>query len=408
MAYQIKHFIASDGERFSQLYDTEAGGFPLYYPTAFITRVVRTECTHETQKVYLEALKRVCEWEHQQGISLTERLQRKDFLRQYEMDTLVKHLSASRRESNGEVISRRKANAYIIYAAKYIRWLTGEVITGIDTNTKASIDEQDEALKLRIARKQGSKAANAQRILASKLPDWTRKSLLDLFADPLQAVKKPADKGPRMRNILMLRVLYETGMRRGELLSLKLANFIEAIDGESAQLLIERNHHDAFDTRANQPVAKTNGRIVDISLEAERQLIDYLERWRPSTESDFVFVNHREGRFHGKPVTQTGFNSALEKLRELYPELTPLHPHLLRHDWNYRFSQEAESKGMDKEEERTLREQLMGWTSNSKMSLLYDQRHIQERASEVGRKIASDTMNREAKNGQEHSSRRNP
>ncbi|XGA78617.1 site-specific integrase [Halomonas sp. CH40] len=394
MAYTIKHFIAADGERFSQIYDAETGGFPLYYPTGYIARSVRSRVTHETQKVYLEAIKRLCEWEAQQGTALTVRFQRREFLHQFEIDGLVRHLFASRRGGNGEVISRQKANTYIVCAAKYLRWLTDEVITDINADVKAAIDQQHDALMSAVARKRGSKSANNQSILAMRLPDEATEALLELFADPLQGVQKNADKEPRMRNIIMLRILYEAGMRRGELLSLKLSNFVEAIDGESAQLQIERNHHDAFDSRVRQPVAKTLGRIVSISAEAEQQLIAYRDYWRPNTSSDFLFVNHRAGRSQGKPVTETGFNSALDKLKEMFPALELLHPHLLRHDWNYRFSQEADRKGMDFETERVIREMLMGWVPNSDMSFLYNQRHTQEQANEVGRRIASDSEKR--------------
>lgn len=43
------------------------------------------------------------------------------------------------------------------------------------------------------------------------------------------------------------------------------------------------------------------------------------------------------------------------------------------------------------EEERTHREQLMGWITGSNMSKIYNQRHIQEKSHEIGLKVASDT-----------------
>lgn len=394
MTYTIKHFIASDGERFSQLYDAREGGFPLYYPTSYVARSIRPRTTNGTQRVHLEALKRVCEWEARQQVPLAVRFQQRAFLHQSEIDDLTKHLSASRRKKNGQVISRNKANTYIAYAARYLRWLADEVITATNADVKVAIDKQYDALLSAVERKRGSSSARDQRILAMRLPDETTQVLRDLFEDPLLGVQKDGDKGPRIRNVIMLRILYETGMRSGELLSLKLVSFAEAIGGESAQLRIERNHHDQFDSRVRQPVAKTLGRIVNISAEAEQQLIAYVEHWRPSTSSAFLFVNHRAGRSQGTPVTETGFYSAREKLKEAFPALSPLHPHLLRHDWNYRFSRYADENKLDFESERVIREMLMGWQPNSKMSLLYNQRHIQERSNEIGRKIASDTINR--------------
>lgn len=408
MKLTIKHFIAADGERFSHLYDAVAGSFPLYYPTAYISRSVRTGCTHETQKVHLEAIKRVCEWDAENGVSMVARFECREFLRQSEIDGLIRHLTASRRGAKGEVISRNKANTFIAYAANYLCWLADEVITDKNCDVIAAINRQNKAIMSAVARKKGSHSASAQRILALKLPDKTRTVLLELFKDPLKGVEKRADLGPRQRNVIMLRILYETGMRRGELLSLKFSNFFEAIGDASAQLQIERNHHDLFDSRVRQPVAKTLGRIVNVSFEAEQQLIAYRDFWRPDSESEFLFVNHRAGRSQGKPVTETGFNSALEKIRETFTALEGLHPHLLRHDWNYRFSQRADEDGLTFEDERVMRESLMGWKPNSEMSWLYNQRHIQEKTNEIGCQIASDTMKKSNKNDQAPNRDSNP
>jgi len=395
MKYTIKHFMAADGERFSQLYDAQAGGFPLYYPTAYIARSVRPRCTHGTQKVHLEAIKRVSEWESEQELALDERFQTKEFLRQFEIDKLVRHLAASRRSSTGEGISRHKANTYIMYAAAYLRWLANEVISDVNADVKAAIDQQHEAMLSTLSRKRGSSSARKQHIYSIHLPEDTSQALLNLFEEPLLGVQKYADKGPRIRNVIMLRILYETGMRRGELLSLKLQNFIESIGGESAKLKIERNHHDQFDSRVQQPVAKTLGRFANISAETERWLIAYRDCWRPSTDNEFLFLNHRKGRYQGMPVSETGFNSALEKLKDIIPALRPLHPHLLRHDWNYRFSQKADKEMLEFETERTLREMLMGWAPNSSMSLIYNQRHIQKQANAIGNMIAADSAKKD-------------
>lgn len=395
MTFTIKHFTSSDGERFSQLYEKGGDGFPLYYPTAYIARSVRPSTTHATQLVYLEAIKRVCEWEKNREIVLATRFQRREFLKQPEIDCLVRRLTASRKSGHENVISRQKSNTYIVYAAKYLRWLAVESITEVSADIKASIDRQHKQLESTVARKRGSSSASKQRILAKRLLGETTKVLIGLFNDPLQGVIKNGDKGPRIRNIIMLRILYETGMRRGELLSLKIQDFVESIGGASSQLRIERNHNDRFDSRVRQPVVKSLGRIVNISAETEQQLFDYLCNWRPSTDSEFIFVNHRLGRSHGKPVSETGFNSAMEQLKKSFPPLAPLHPHLLRHDWNYRFSQKSDLKKLDFETERTIREMLMGWRPNSEMSLLYNLRHIQEKMLRISSEIASDTTKKD-------------
>ncbi|MNY35446.1 hypothetical protein D3C86_1698510 [compost metagenome] len=160
---------------------------------------------------------------------------------------------------------------------------------------------------------------------------------------------------------------------------------------------IERNHNDKFDNRLNQPVAKTVGRRLPISESLEEQIIEYLTNWRAEvigvefTDEAFIFVVHRGGRSQGKALPKTSFNTGLTHLKKYFHSINPVHPHLLRHDWNYRFSKEADSQSLPLEEERTLREQLMGWMPDSPMSRIYNLRHIEEKSFEIGRRIASDT-----------------
>ncbi|KII37171.1 integrase [Pseudomonas fluorescens] len=398
MKYTIKTFIANGGERFSQLYDADTPGFPLFYPTAFISRSIRPSTTHETQKVYLAAIKRVCEWESRRHIDLSKRFHSRKFLSTAEVDDLTSYLRARKSSGKGDVISNTKYNTYLAYAAGYIRWLTQEVITDFNTyDVRDAVKEQNSKLLGRKRRKAGSKAAREQRIITLKLRAESRNQLLDLFDRPFDNLLLPRNSGARLRNVVMLRALYETGMRFGELLSLKLKHFIEAAGGDSAYLDIERNHHDEFDTRLHQPVAKTLGRRVPISEGLEQQLIEYRNNWRAEilnvgfSEEDFIFVVHRRGRSQGQALPKTAFGTGIASLKRVFNAIIPVHPHLLRHDWNYRFSQLVDSEAIPFEEERTLREQLMGWVPGSTMSRRYDRRHIEEKSHEIGRKIASDT-----------------
>jgi len=191
-------------------------------------------------------------------------------------------------------------------------------------------------------------------------------------------------------------------MRRGELLSLKLRNLLESTGGAGARLVIQRNHGDEYDTRINQPVAKTQGRTVPITTALEQQLIEYIVEYRADVPSvgfddqDFVFVTHRGRRGQGKPLSISNFDQAVAELRKLFPALGPLHPHLLRHDWNYRFSKTV--KELKKEEKlstkraRELREILMGWSEGSEMSLRYNLRQLQEESWSIGLQIAGDSI----------------
>lgn len=398
MMFTIKTFAAHDGERFSQIYQKDSLCFPLFYPTAYIARAVRSSATHETQKVYLAAIKKICEWEKLSNIDLAENFHKKIFLSAAQIDNLANHLHASKLKTKGNVISSSKYNTYISCAADYLRWLSQTVIT--DSNTieiREMLIDQHNQLTKKKKRKTGSKSANEQYTANIKLEESTRNQLLDLFDAPLTKLARAQDSGQRLRNILMLRILYETGMRRGELLSLKLKNIIESGGSDSAYLEIERNHHDEFDHRLNQPVAKTLGRKVPISPHLEEQIQDYISNWRAEvpragfSDEDFIFIVHRRGKNQGTALPITTFDNGLSELKKLFISFNTLHPHLLRHDWNYRFSKIADIEGLSFQEERTIREQLMGWAPGSDMSRIYNQRHIQEQSHQFGLKIAQDT-----------------
>ena len=397
MKFTVKSFIAGNGERFSQIYsDVEA--FPLFYPTAFIARHVRLRTTSDTQKVYLEAIKRLCEWEVQNNINLAVRFQQQKFLLPHEIDGLVKHLNASRRGRAGQTISESKGNTYISYAAQYLTWLANDVIT--DANhfeVKTLIEVQQKRLVDKQLPKTGSKCAKDRELLSRCLSDQGRKQLQTLWDSPFCNVFRSADRGSRLRTVIMLRILYETGMRRGELLSLKLKNLLESTGGISARLEIERNHHDEYDTRIAQPVAKTAGRIVPLTMEAERQLLEYITSFRADVpnvgfdDEDFIFVTHRAGRGQGKPLSISNADQALASLKKTFSSLRGLHFHLLRHDWNYRFSKAADELNLASVKEEELRRLLMGWSDSSEMPSKYNLRHVQEEGSLIGLQVAGDT-----------------
>lgn len=398
MEYTIKTFITSSGERLSQLYKADEPDLPLFYPTAYIARAVRPSATHETQKVHLAAIRRVCEWESSRNIDLALSFHSRKFLTAAQVDDLANYLRASKLGGKGAVISSPKYNTYVTYTAGYLRWLAQELITDANTpEVREALAAQDTMLLRKKRRKTGSRSARDQRVVSARLSTDARNQLLDLFDQPFEGLRKPQDFGPRLRNIVMLRVLYETGMRAGELLSLKLRNIIEAGGGDSAYLDIERNHHDAIDTRMHQPVAKTLGRKVPISEHLEEQLRNYRDNWRADipmagfSDENFIFIVHRGGRSQGRALPITAFGSGLANLRQSFRTLSQVRPHLLRHDWNYRFSIIADREDMSFEEECTLREQLMGWVPGSPMSIRYNLRHIEEKSQEIGRKIATDT-----------------
>lgn len=103
-------------------------------------------------------------------------------------------------------------------------------------------------------------------------PDRTRyRSLTDRQLQILRtlivpgAAENPFPERLQLRNWLMIEVLLETGIRRGELLKLYTTDTNQG--SQHAYLSINDREHDPGDPRAEEPALKTHGRAVGISTQ---------------------------------------------------------------------------------------------------------------------------------------------
>lgn len=184
----------------------------------------------------------------------------------------------------------------------------------------------------------------------------------------------------QVRNQLMVRWLHDLGVRRGELLGVRVSD----INFQSNEVVITRHADDSVDPRRQQPNTKTNARLLMLDEElteltrkyvmAERRAI------RGARRHEFLFVANGSGA----PLTMAALNKVFVTLRARVPELPKdLSPHVLRHTWNDKFSELMDAKRVPEETEKKLRATLMGWSENSPTASIYTRRHIRRRAQEA-------------------------
>ena len=194
------------------------------------------------------------------------------------------------------------------------------------------------------------------------------------------------------RNELIFRLLCETGIRLGEVLSLRLDN-IET--GNEPTVSVRRTHDDQHDSRAYQPVAKTQERTLGISDKLAKRIYDYVMNDRAATPGanrhPYLLVTHRRGRICGQPLSVSSVsNKIFGSMRGVRPEFAVIHPHSFRHYNNYRFSKKVDehnrrarsgedptiepiSEGL----ELRMRAHMNGHRS-LKSGEAYNQRHVRE------------------------------
>ncbi|WP_434666866.1 site-specific integrase [Aeromonas sp. NJAU223] len=405
MKLQIKHFIAQNGERFSLLYnvdhdDPDHAAFPLFYPTAYVTRNLLGQM-HSSQVEQLQVIKKLYNWAHQErpALDLHHLLLSRQFLTSCQMDSLAAYLL--KKDKKGNTVSRLRYHRSINVAAEYLAWYATEIISNANSPEIAqAITLMKSALNARCGNRQGSTSRQRQAQLTKKLSDEARSTLLNLFQNAENGIKGETQKDSFHRNILALHIMYSTGMRIGEVLGLQLQDFITSSGGEPAYLVVRRNHDAIEDDRIQQPVAKTLNRQLAIDDGLSHKISDYLvQRSKISNvefhDNSYLLVNFMRGSRQGLGVSIQNFNSSLDRLRKKFPTLSEVHPHLLRHDWNFRFSQKATLLKMNEKEERAAREYSMGWVDDSPSSKIYNRRYIEELAFDIGIRIASDTQKKD-------------
>ena len=382
------------GER---IYLPMIDGVPVFYPTYFVTTHLRNN-SPLYQRSVLNDLKMLAMWEYDSNITLTDRITKGIPLTDVEIQSMANFLSYDLSTVNKiftgvkllpTAYHRVKKNTLrnrIKAAKKYFEFLYPLLCKHPEKETQLT----------RLKNKLNGftpRKINSHIDIERHLTEEQLDVLLDKIA-------VGHDENPwgsdviQTRNALMIHTLYETGMRKSELLGL----YIEDIDLSKEVIRIRRRHHDPADPRRHQPHQKTKERDIPVPSALLEALHNYVLNMRGKNEQNkkrrlkhpVLFVSH-SGKTFGAPISISGFESVSKKLIATFPVLQGVHYHLFRHHFNYRFSKMLESsegwKDMSPEEKAKLDEQtradLMGWVPNGVMQKLYNARYYKELANKV-------------------------
>ena len=389
MQLSVRRFQGEGGERFSVLVDDS--GMPLYYPALYVTAELRgASLSINTIDNALSALKAMYAWQDYYGLELESRFKRSELLLPHEIHSLRDFMQkplADTRPRDGKVVpikgrQRRvsKGNQYnrMTVISGYVRFLADRLYPVSQSS--------GEAILSMVARIK----ANRPKIGDKVEQDRSGIHLDDAVLDALEETLRPgnesnpvADHGLQVRNALMFALLRLTGMRRSELLNLRMEDF----DFAKNTLKVVRRADSPDDPRTYQPLVKTRERTFPLIPELMDRIHEYISKCRSKVpgarKHGYLFVIHRSGRTQGWPLSNSGFGKFIATLSSLADEFSELHTHALRHHWNYMFSQRSDKNGMSDEREQKLRSYLMGWSETSSTAGTYNKRHIKEEAGKA-------------------------
>ncbi|QNK70755.1 tyrosine-type recombinase/integrase [Variovorax sp. PAMC26660] len=205
----------------------------------------------------------------------------------------------------------------------------------------------------------------------------------------------------RERNALMLRWFLSLGVRRGELLGVRISD----INFQSHEVLIARRADTPDDPRKFQPNTKTNDRLLslddDLAYQTRQYIIGPRRAARGARQHEYLFVANGSGA----PLTLDALNKVFVGLRKKCLDLpSNLTPHMLRHTWNDLFSALMDKQKVPEETEKRMRSRLMGWAPTSTTAETYTRRHVRRRADVVLLEMQKALRTGEAHGPQEDSS----
>ncbi|MCS4309283.1 integrase [Rheinheimera pacifica] len=396
MAYSVRLIqVESHGDREVIVCDSE--GMPPIDINMYITRYrarsysYRLSLARAITKIYL--------WADERNIDLQERMKSGEFLGFFEMESFKEYLryrvNAPTHSPQSIEIAKNSfigSDTYRRRAVRIINYL--EFLGNVFAGTRKSSDPYAKQMKTFITQfgqllkeHEGLRHTNQRYGLTeeqiAKLLRWV---------DP-QNPQNPFQDRVKLRNQLIVHILLLTGVRDGELLSLRPDALIKKPYGYA--LRVTQNITLELDPRAYPPNVKTYARDIPVSDKIAQMTDTYIrterkQRGRASAKAaPYLFLNTE---LEPKPATIRVVSHICERVRELDPDMfKSLFPHLLRHTFNDLLVLTSELEP-DSEEFKNLQRDLCGWTTDSNQGKTYTRRANELLAAQTLQKIESQFM----------------
>jgi integrase len=173
-----------------------------------------------------------------------------------------------------------------------------------------------------------------------------------------------ATEAVQRRNFVTLMLLLSCGMRRGEVLSLRVQDLF--LRTSTPQVNVTRRPDDPDDGRSPRPSVKRNGRPIPLDRTLAKAIQGYVRTWRnklldnATHDTDYLILSK-----DGRPLSLRGLNGVFERLRELYPEQLPdnFSPHTYRHTFSINFERSCRRAGLSEEQRQHALMYLRGDSS---------------------------------------------
>lgn len=402
--YAVVQVQMASGERMPLLVDAVTG-LGMFDPTGYALYLRDQNRAANTITQAMRSVMLLYEVLDANGIDLLQRIKANELLTLGEIEALVEQCKLKKADRNGIQVGSVDGTVVRLDLAKLKRGLRSRVPPSTVAKGTAVVRAkyiygylkwlQEYAYLQRIPadREQFKKEASmVLQALKARTPSVSKKNsnkrkkgLTHEAEDRLRSIMQPdslenpwTDAFIRERNFLIVALLLATGMRKGELLGVKLDDF----KIRENKIFVARRPDDSEDSRSRKPEAKTNARDLFSGAALVESLKRYIRVIRAGTKNaklhPFLIVSEA-----GNPLALNSIDYLFSTVRAAFPEFEKLSAHILRHTWNDRFSEFAQKTKLDPEEEKKVRNYLMGWSEESRSAENYTARYTEMQAEKA-------------------------
>lgn len=398
--YAVKSFIMSNGERYCLLVDS-VSGMPLFYPNLYVTTQIRNRSlSYSAMEGALASISILLKFMLERNQSLEERFKKGLFLNLSEIDALrdycrkmfrnmkiksnlirVRDIKGNKNKERNGIVSSQTEYKRLTVIAQYIEWLAYYLSENSLSDERIKlIEKMIKGIKSRRpVRKNRNQEMDGRGLSEEQLDILFELIMPGSESNPFE------DKSVRVRNRLMILMLYYLGLRGGELLNIR----IRDIDFSNGQLVVVRRADEKDDPRTDQPLVKTLDRRLPIKDSLVQEIHNYILKYRKqipnARKHDFLFVTHKQGPTNGQPISKSAYAKIIRVVKEVSPDLYGFTGHSLRHAWNENFSNCIDNMDNppDEAQQEKMRSYLMGWREGSGTAATYNKRFVKRKSQEA-------------------------
>ena len=387
MLYTVVNQKFVNGVRRSVLLEK---GFPAYYPTLYVSRKMKNNSANR-QRNFNNSIKVFFEWLMYENIDIEKRFIDNQPLTKIEIFRLLDYLiwDAGTRYNLIKKVrmltsayKQIKKETYItrtLDVKNYISFLYLELATA---KNKMEIE-------IEISKNIESYRPKIKRYSRNSVRAITDEQLNILFEKIMPENKENPwyDSSVQIRNLLIVNLLYETGLRKGELAGL----YVSDINISENTISIYRRQNNKLEKRIDAPSVKTGERTIpipdDLVSIIDLYILKHRSKIKEAKKHPYLLISHKRNK--GKPMTLKSIAEVFVRLHKIFPELKGISAHDFRHNMNYRISKMIDENFADKTPEdksvidEQVRPHIMGHSPNSKMQQVYNKRYNIEEANKI-------------------------